>query len=118
MSEPLRSDTLRFGVFERPFADFTLRSTLQEITGRRAHPVMAIPSRFVVLIPVLTPSYVRCESLDEVRAVITAARNALRLRGVRHMYVDHSVHPETLPTLLQVVAGIEAAARPPAANDP
>ena len=110
--------TIRIGIFERPFADFTLRRTLEELCGPKdAAAAVAVESRFVVLVPWRGAQYVRCSSLDEVWGIVRAARDALPSQGVRHIRIDRIATPEIERLIDQGASAIEREVRPPAAND-
>lgn len=112
-------NTIRIGVFERPFADFTLRRTLEEICGpQEAAAAVAIESRFVVLVPWRGAQYFRCSSLDEVWGIVRAARDAFPSQGVGNIRVDRVATPEIERLIDEGANAIEREARPAAANDP
>lgn len=117
---------VHLGIFERPGADFTLRRTLELISGSaerdtdEARAAMAIPSRFVLLVPLpgsQRVEYLRYSGLNELFTAIGTVWAALSQRGVRHIYLARSVEPETERLIDEAAVGMEALIRPPAAND-
>lgn len=114
--------SIHIGIFERPFADFTLRRTLGMLsTPAKAEAAMARPSRFALVVPHPgSPDihYVRCADVDEVFRMIAEIRDALRHAGVRHIHLDRLAEPDTQRLIDEGTARMEQAVRPPAANDP
>lgn len=119
MTSQISADSAPIGIFERPFADFTLRRTLEELCGpKEAAAAVTIESRFVVLVPWRGAQYFRCSSLGEVGDIIRAARDALRSQGMLHIRIGRIATPEIERLIDQLANNIEREVRPAPANNP